>query len=451
MSMAAVRNSSRRRTPRAAVTACSPPLARPTAARISCSRWARLRGSSPPRPRPRRRAAPRPPGARISRSGASRPADSTRARFSAAAPSSLNSRRYQGVLPNASDTLRKLSSPASGSAESANHPSSTGSSVRWIAALRDTPEASASRCRKRRGRIGVPERDQPLPGRVGAQPGLAGGELGDGVEQRPVEELLVQPPYDGSVPLPLTVQLGDGIGAQAQRPPDAPQIGVLLGHEVGPPQPVELYAVLHGPQEPVRVVELHGVGAPHVAAGGQRLQRVQGGPAPQRRIGPPVHQLQQLHGEFDVPQPAGPELQLTLDLGDGDVLDHPAPHLLHVGDEVLALGGVPDEGRERGDVLLAELEVAGHRPRLEQGLELPGLGPPLVVREVAAERPHERPVPALGPQVRVDGPDDCPRRWSRSRSASDARQAGWRPGSPCPRRRRPPPPPRRSHRRRTRN
>lgn len=72
----------------------------------------------------------------------------TRARFSAAAPSSRRSRRYHGVLPSASDTLRKPRSPASGSAESANQPSSTGSRVRWMAALRVTPEERASRCRR---------------------------------------------------------------------------------------------------------------------------------------------------------------------------------------------------------------------------------------------------------------------------------------------------------------
>ncbi len=145
MSAAAVRNSSRRRTPRAAVTPWTALSARRTAARISCSRWARERGvSPPPSPSPSSATAS---GARISRSGASRPADSMRARFSAAAPSSRSRRRYQGVLPSASETLRKLSRPASGSAESANQPSSTGSRVRWMAALRVTPEASASRWR----------------------------------------------------------------------------------------------------------------------------------------------------------------------------------------------------------------------------------------------------------------------------------------------------------------
>lgn len=72
-----------------------------------------------------------------------------------------------------------------------------------------------------------------------------------------------------------------------------------------------------------------------------------------------MHQLQELYGEFDVPEPTGAELQLPVELGDGDVLHDPAPHLLHVGDEVLALGGLPDQRFEGGDVLLAQLEVAG--------------------------------------------------------------------------------------------
>src|SRR5690606_41537326 len=44
-------------------------------------------------------------------------------------------------------TCRNPSSPASGSGASANQPSMTGSSVRWIAARRDTPVVSAAMCR----------------------------------------------------------------------------------------------------------------------------------------------------------------------------------------------------------------------------------------------------------------------------------------------------------------
>jgi len=66
---------------------------------------------------------------------------------SAALVSSRSSRRNHGVSPRASLTWRNASSPASGSAASANQPSSTGSSVRWIAARRRSPEVSASMCR----------------------------------------------------------------------------------------------------------------------------------------------------------------------------------------------------------------------------------------------------------------------------------------------------------------
>ena len=45
------------------------------------------------------------------------------------------------------------------------------------------------------------------------------------------------------------------------------------------------------------------------------------------------------------------------------------------------------------------------RPRLQQRLELPGLGPSLVVRAVAGQGADQRAVAALGPEVRVDGED----------------------------------------------
>ncbi len=255
------------------------------------------------------------------------------------------------------------------------------------------------------GGVGVAEGDHAFPGRLGAEPGLAGGELGDRVQQRPVEQLLVQPAYDGGVPLPLAQQFGDRVGAQPEGAADAAQLGLLLGHEVGAAQPEQLDPVLHGAQEPVGLVELRGVGPAHVAAGGEGPQRVEGRTAAQGGVGPAVHQLEQLHGELDVPEAARAEFQLAVDLGGGDVLHHPAAHLLHVRHEVLALGGLPHQGLDRGHVLLAELQVARDRAGLEQRLELPGLGPALVVGEVAGEGPHQRTVSALGPEVGVNRPD----------------------------------------------
>ncbi len=117
-----------------------------------------------------------------------------------------------------------------------------------------------------------------------------------------------------------------------------------------------------------------------------------------------MHELQQLHAELDVAQPAGPQLELAVGLAGGHVLLDPAAHRLDVLDEVLAAGGLPDERAQRVLVGPAQLDVPGRHPGLEQRLELPRLGPPLVVGPVARDGAHQRAVLALGPQRRVDRP-----------------------------------------------
>ena len=87
--------------------------------------------------------------------------------------------------------------------------------------------------------------------------------------------------------------------------------------------------------------ERRGVVAPDVAAGGQGREAVEGGAGAQRLVGAAVHELQQLHRELDVAQPAGAELELAVGLGGRDVLLDPAAHRLHVVDEVLAARGLP--------------------------------------------------------------------------------------------------------------
>src|SRR3546814_13478480 len=69
-------------------------------------------------------------------------------------------------------------------------------------------------------------------------------------------------------------------------------------------------------------------------------------------------------------QAAGPELDLALGVVGRDVLDDPATHRLHVGDEAFALGGRPHHGGDPVDVLTAERVVAGDRPGLPQRLEV---------------------------------------------------------------------------------
>ena len=145
--------------------------------------------------------------------------------------------------------------------------------------------------------------------------------------------------------------------------------------------------------------------AADVAVVDQRLEGRQGGPDAEPLVHPAVHQLQQLHRELDVAQPALAQLELPPRVARRDVLHHPLAHGLGVGDEVLPLRGGPHQRGDQGDELGAELEVAGGRPRLEHGLELPGLGPLRVVDPVAVQRADELAGLALRAQRGVDLPD----------------------------------------------
>ena len=173
---------------------------------------------------------------------------------------------------------------------------------------------------------------------------------------------------------------------------------VGLGQHVRALEPLQLQPVLEQPQELVGGGQVGRVVAADVAARAQRRQRVDRRGHVQRLVVAAVHQLQQLDGELDVAQPAGAELELAgPHPGGHQFLDAPA-HRLHLGHEVLALARRPHHRHQRLDVLLAEFDVSGRGPRLHQRLELPRLGPPLVVGDVRVQRAHQLAVLALRPQ-----------------------------------------------------
>lgn len=109
-----------------------------------------------------------------------------------------------------------------------------------------------------------------------------------------------------------------------------------------------------------------------------------------------MDELQELHGELDVTQAPAAELELALGQLGRHVLLHAPAHLLHVLDEVLPLRGGPHDVVGHLDVLAPQFGVARDRARLEQGLELPGARPLLVVGRVPVERPYEGAGLALG-------------------------------------------------------
>ena len=93
-------------------------------------------------------------------------------------------------------------------------------------------------------RIGVSERRKPLTRGLGRETRIAGIEPRDRLQQRAVEELLVDTPHLARMAPPLSSQLGDRVGAEAQGPADPAKGDLILRHDVRAPQLMQLDAML---------------------------------------------------------------------------------------------------------------------------------------------------------------------------------------------------------------
>ena len=122
--------------------------------------------------------------------------------------------------------------------------------------------------------------------------------------------------------------------------------------------------MLEKPQEPVVERELRRFDTADVALLRKGDQRRKGRDLPDVVVGLPVYKLQQLDGELDVAQSAGPELQLHVEFTARDVCCHPFAHALHRFDEILARRTRPHHRSKGIDVALAEFAVTRERPRL---------------------------------------------------------------------------------------
>ena len=264
--------------------------------------------------------------------------------------------------------------------------------------------SSTTACRVRSTSVN-PNAASRAVGRLGRERRGARGR--ERLEQRSEPDAFVNGPHRCLVPGEVGVELIDRRRercAPVAHDPAQPLPGVVVGgHGVHLLLVDELQPVLDGPQEPVGLGELVGVGPPDVAGVGQLGeggQRVRG---PERGIERSVHELEQLHGELDVADAASPALDLTVaESPSGDLALGPR---LHGPDGVEVVGreaaGPQPIGR-RPVERLADLGHAGHGARLEQGLELPRLRPPVPVGLERSHRPHERAVATLRTQVEVD-------------------------------------------------
>ena len=137
-----------------------------------------------------------------------------------------------------------------------------------------------------------------------------------------------------------------------------------------------------------------------------------------------MDQLKQLHRELNVAKTPGSQLELSVCVSSRYLLLYSPTHGLNVLDEAVSGRDLPNQRLERRYVRLTQGLVAGHWPRLEQRLELPGLGPATVVGEMTGQRADERAGVSLGAQSCVDLPQ---RTFGRSSSAG-ARNGT---GKPC--------------------
>src|SRR5207302_401787 len=180
------------------------------------------------------------------------------------------------------------------------------------------------------------------------------------------------------------------------------------------------YPVLQPPQEDVRLRQLVAVAAGDETGEEQPIERRQRATHAQVGVLAPVEQLKRLHEELHFADAAEPELQvetappprlpLRTRLERADFLDRAEV-------EVLA----PDERGQPPESLLARLQIAGHRLRLEQGEALPGRALRLVVLLERALRVDDGAAAPFGPQVEVDAEEEG---WSADGARDRFRQPG---------------------------
>ena len=196
---------------------------------------------------------------------------------------------------------------------------------------------------------------------------------------------------------------GGGTIGEAEHAGQTPAGGGVGGQRMGLFLLDQLQPVFHRAQESIGVGQDGTVLTAHVAGSGQLVQRTKGGPVPDGGVMVAVDELEQLDGEFHVAD--SPRTPFDLEaaepgarrLGLGARLHRPQLRQL-VGAE----GPLPQGVVRRAGEVGTELGAAGHRTRLQKGLEFPGLGPRLPVRAVRHQGPGERPGAAFGPQVDVD-------------------------------------------------
>ncbi len=112
-------------------------------------------------------------------------------------------------------------------------------------------------------------------------------------------------------------------------------------------------------------------------------------------------ELQDVHGKFEVDQPAGAELHVQV-AARRLVALHVGPHLRRVADELRRIAGEPQDLVDDRSRALLRFGRSEHRPRSAQRHMLPRPGALALVVLERVERDDKHPLGALGPQAHID-------------------------------------------------
>ena len=164
--------------------------------------------------------------------------------------------------------------------------------------------------------------------------------------------------------------------------------------------------VLEAAKHDVRLGQLVAVAAGEEAGIEQALERFERAPDPEIGVAAPVQELERLHEELDLADPAAAELQID-PRRPRRLLLRADLELAHLVDRLQIEVLAEDERSEPSQRFLAGLQVSRDRSRFQQGEALPGGPLRLVVQLEAADGVHDRAAAALRAQVQVDAKDEA--------------------------------------------
>ncbi len=144
------------------------------------------------------------------------------------------------------------------------------------------------------------------------------------------------------------------------------------------------------------------------ALGAEAAEAVERVPRADARLFAAPDELERLHEELGLADAAGAELEIARGVA-RELGARALRELDHLAGDAGIDAAPPDERREHGEELLAEIEIAGRRAGAQERGSFPEATEVFVVALGRGERVHERPAPPLGAEAEIHAPDEAVR------------------------------------------